>query len=156
MLISCLHTPHITLNSLQPIGPQPFGKYTSECSGSISAYKFDVWADERIACVKPKDLTCDGLKQKLWNVVALDQSACWRASERVAPNSNAFDVDAPLIEWAEYLVISIPALARVVFTQWAMLHALTGAWEQDTPRKSWLSSNNPQLLDDLNSLVLAT
>ena len=63
MLISCLHTPHdhVTLNSLQPSGPQPFGRVFT-------------------ACVKLRDHTCGGLIQK---VVALKQSACLRTSERV-------------------------------------------------------------------------
>ena len=61
LLISRLHTPCITPNSLQ-LAPQPFGNYTSECSGEISSCTFDVEADESTALVKFNDLTCDGLK----------------------------------------------------------------------------------------------
>ena len=133
LLMSRLHTLRITPNSLQIL--QPFGNYTSECSGSISACKSDVEADESTALVKDNDLTCDGLKYNWWNVLAVDQSACWSTSESVAPVSKALDVAAPLVECVQNLVLSMPALEREHFTQRAMLDAFMGACGFEIPPK---------------------
>ena len=54
------------------------------------------------------------------------QLAALRMSDVDTPTRFAFEVDAPLVEWAEKVLISIPADFTVAFNQCPTVAALIG------------------------------